>query len=122
MVCCNEVNQNAGGPLARLRVAEGFDLLFLGKGMAGWILEAPERFLVEGWESPHRSDKNPRLAQLLWDYLRVVSLPGIERIDDGDQEALSDLRSLEQRALAANVTDPRSGILQRAAARLLMDT
>ncbi|MGP3969859.1 hypothetical protein [Streptomyces sp. 6N223] len=64
---------NADGPLIRLHVAEGFDLLFLGRGLAGWMLESPERFLVEGWESLHRTDENPLLAQFLWDYLAELA-------------------------------------------------
>lgn len=122
IVCCNEANRtDTGAPRARLRIAGGFDLLFLDGLLAGWMLESPERWLVEAWETPARTDENPLLAELLRDYLTVVSLPRIDRLPDGDPALLADLSALARRAHANAGTDPRYGILHRAANRLLED-
>lgn len=116
LVCGNERNLAGTARLDRLRVAEGFDLLFADGLLAGWLLEGPERFLVNAWEFPADTARSPERALLLSDYLAVVGGPRIADMEDGDPLVLDDLASLEARAEALGCD-----VLRRAVRRHVTD-
>lgn len=100
LVCGNTHNHRHAGRLERLRVADGFDLLLADHRLCGWLLEGPERFLVDTWDARPDPAAGPETALLLSDYLTALTAPRVRQMKEGDPDVLDDLTALARRAAA----------------------
>lgn len=96
----------------RVRVAPGFDLLFAGGLLSGWIMEAPESRICPSSGEPSASPPDSVLAGILKDYLQLLAFPALDALMDGD---IGFRRSLEELAgriqLDGGAIDRRSALL-----------
>ena len=97
LVCMTETSLTAVGERLRLRIAEDFDLLFIGQKLCGWLLSSPENYLVELWETLYPPEPDKELKALLYESLTLVSEPNIEKMDDQDPDILQALVDLHSR-------------------------
>lgn len=97
-----EVNRDS----LRLRIAPDIDLLFSNRRLSGVLLLHPARYLVGSWADAAPTQPDPSLTVALRDYLALVSVPNIQRMEDRAPDLLDALRSLHKRL----VHDPGGGI------------
>jgi hypothetical protein len=82
--------------LERVSVAPDLDLLWGRDDFYGWLLWRPARYLVSGWTpQPPLSDAEAEaLAPVLARYVRLLDEPFVERLQDGDPSARTELDSV----------------------------
>ncbi len=94
------------GTRLRLRVGEGFDLLFAAGWLCGWLLEVPETALSSGFGPRSPGPADPALNLLLAEYLNS-SQPGQEP----GPALRATLKDIAQRA--GGTSGPRRGTFIR---------
>ncbi|TNM26345.1 hypothetical protein [Streptomyces sedi] len=121
LVCLREEPGPGGAGRARLRIAEGLDLLFRDGTLTGWLLAHPERFLTDSWDAPTApAPRAPAPAALLRAYLALVSAPAFGLLEDADPAAVAALRAVARAAEAGSEAgDPRHRALREAARAVL---
>lgn len=97
LVFMTETSLTAVGERLRLRIAEDFDLLFIGQKLCGWLLSSPEKYLVGLWETPYPVEPDKELKALLYESLNLVSKPNVEKMYDEDPDILQALVDLHSR-------------------------
>lgn len=107
----------ASGSSLRLAVAQDVDFLFHEGRYCGWVLERPLAHLVaEPGDAIPDSDE-PRLHDLLREYLSLAIEPNLARMSDEDPAMQAALSSLCDRARAFDAAQARA--IGTAAGRLL---
>lgn len=101
----------------RLAVSNDVDLLFHGGRYRGWILENPLAHLVAEPGDESCGSDDPRLHELLRDYLDLVIEPNIARMSDQDPEIQRALQAL--RESVRDIDGPQARALRSAVARTL---
>jgi len=101
----------------RLTVAQDVDFLFHENRYCGWVLRNPLTYLVAEPGDPIPGGDDPRVHDLLREYISVVVEPNIARMSDEDPVMRAALRSLYDRVRACNAVQARA--LEKAVARLL---
>jgi len=100
-----------GGERLRIALAPGFQLLFEGGLLAGWILEEPERRIstVEGGLSLYPAD--PELAEIMAEYLQLMAFPTLDGLAEGDPDFKHSLEGMVERLrVDAGATDRRESL------------
>jgi hypothetical protein len=98
LICINEAATSEPCDRLRLQITRDVDLLFANGKLCGWILSHSVNYLVNAWEAPYKNEPNDDLANLLHEYLELISDPNIERMEDEDPNILQKLLDLRTRA------------------------
>lgn len=105
---------DAGGEKLRLRFCTGIDLLFCDRKLVGWLLESPERHLVQDWEFPSDTDLDDVGAQLLFEYFELVGAPNVDRMMDGDEQVHRQLLDFADRVAVSAAREEKKAALEKA--------
>lgn len=101
------------GEMLRLRAAPDFDMLFVNRRFAGWLLWSPLRYLTSGWSEATQTDEpDTELVSQLGRYLELIATPNFAAMEEKNPDTRGALLELRDRFAQADAENAQRAILR----------